>query len=908
MSFPIRLIFTFIYLLGSTYLFFSCQNSSQIDFSTEVKPILNRKCIACHGGVKQQGGFSLLFEEEALSKLKSGKFAIVPGHSNDSEMIKRLSLHDPEERMPYKAEPLSKEEINILTKWIDQGAKWDQHWAYKSVKKPEIPTLQSDWIVNNIDTYVLEKQQDNGLKYSEEADPITLARRASLDIIGFNSHSKTKSNFIQSPSQKNYETLLDSLLKSPHYGEKWTSVWLDLARYADTKGYERDAPRQIWRYRDWLIKAFNQDMPYNQFLTEQLAGDLLPNPTENQLIATAFHRNTMTNDEGGTDNEEFRTAAVLDRVNTTWETLMGTTFACVQCHSHPYDPFKHEDYYRFASFFNNTRDEDTFDEYPVLRHFNDSLTTKFNQLNSWLGQNTNPQKQAEILKFIKTFQPAYNSLIMDQFVNSELNDTKWLAMRNYSSARLKKVNLNEKNELIFRFKCNIEGGVLSINLDSTNGKELAKFKNIKKTEGWQNNSISLSNASGVHNLFFKYSNPAIKDVKQNGLLFDWFYFTNSFPGEKQMGYSQSKNLFWELVNAKTGSTPIVLENPADFARENNVFVRGNWLVKGKKVTAGVPKIFENYTTKNPTNRLEMAQWMCSPKHPLTARTIVNRLWEQLFGTGLVETLEDVGSQGAAPKNQKLLDYLSYQLVNEYNWSLKKLLKEIMLSATYRQSSMLTPDAAKNDLANEYFTRGPRVRLSAEQIRDQALVITGTFNPKMYGAPVMPWQPKGIWASPYDGEKWINSSAGEQYRRAVYTYWKRTSAYPSMLSFDGVGREVCSSRRIRTNTPLQALVTLNDSVYVDISKKFVEKTITNYQKNPQVLIAEMYKNATEKTISNKKLAILMELYRKSVNDLGRKPKELEKMCKGINTSNKIVFASMSIVANAILNLDEVLTKS
>jgi hypothetical protein len=887
---------------------FSCKNFAKIDYSSQVKPILNRKCIACHGGVKQQGGFSLLFEEEAKSKTKSGKYAIVPGHSEDSEMIRRLTLHDPEERMPYKAEPLNQDEINILTKWIDQGAEWGQHWAYKSVEKPEIPDIKSDWKRNNIDAYVLEKQEDIGLKPSAMADSITLARRASLDIIGFSQFSKTKNNFIKNPTEKNYEILLDSLLKSPHYGEKWTSVWLDLARYADTKGYERDGGRQIWRYRDWLIKAFNSDMPYSQFLTEQLAGDLLPNPTENQLIATAFHRNTMTNDEGGTDNEEFRTAAVLDRVNTTWETLMGTTFACVQCHSHPYDPFKHEDYYRFASFFNNTRDEDTYADYPVLRHFDDTLSTKLNELNNWLGQNVKPEKRIEIVKFIKTFQPSYNSLTMDQFVNSELNDTKWLAMRNHSSARLKKVNLNHKNELIIRFKGFWDGGVLKLNLDSTRGAEIAKFTNIKKTDGWQTTSVSIANATGVHNLFFTYSNPAIKDAKQSGIMFDWFYFTDKFPGENQKGYANSKTLFWDLINAKTPSTPILLENPTDFARENNVFVRGNWLVKGQKVNAGVPKIFENFDKKNPTNRLEMAQWMCSPKHPLTARTIVNRLWEQLFGTGLVETLEDIGSQGATPKNQKLLDYLSYQLVNEYNWSLKKLLKEIMLSATYRQSSVLTPDAAKNDLANEYFTRGPRVRLSAEQIRDQALAITGTFNPKMYGPPVMPWQPKGIWASPYDGEKWVNSADNEQYRRAVYTYWKRTSAYPSMLSFDGVGREVCSSRRIRTNTPLQALVTLNDSAYVDISNKFAEKVLLSSNKSPQKLIAEMYFKATEKVISPNKLAILVDLYEKSYKQMKAKPVEMEKICKGFKIKDKLLFSSMTIVANAILNLDEVLTKS
>lgn len=885
----------------------ACLNFSKIDYSTQVKPIINRKCIACHGGVKKQAGFSLLFEEEALAKLKSGKYGIVPGHADESEMIRRLTLHNPEERMPYKAEPLTKSEIEILTKWIDQGAKWGQHWAYQSVEKPEIPSTKSDWVINNIDAYVLEKQEEKGLQHSPVADPTTLARRVNLDLIGFNAKNQAKTTFLHNPTNANYEIMVDSLLKSPQYGEKWTSVWLDLARYADTKGYERDGGRQIWRFRDWLIKAFNADMPYNQFLTDQLAGDLLPNPTDDQLLATAFHRNSMTNDEGGTDNEEFRTAAVLDRVNTTWETLMGTTFACVQCHSHPYDPFKHEDYYRFASFFNNTRDEDTYDDYPLIRHFETPDVQKLNKLTSWLNENTDKNKANNIVKFIKTLQPSYNSLTTDKFINSELSDTKWLAMRQKGSARLKKVSLDGKTELIFRYRSFQPTGIVKIKTDSVNGKEIGQFFIKEKSKGLAATSIPLLPSNGVHDLYFTYESKSLKNNMDTGIIFDWFYFTENFPNAT-VGQAEAKSIFWELLNKETGTTPIFIENPADFKRENHVFVRGNWLVKGESVQPGVPKIFSSFIQKQPENRLEMAQWLCSPKHPLTARTIVNRLWEQVFGTGLVETLEDVGSQGASPSNQKLLDYLSYRLVNDYKWSLKKLLKEIVMSATYRQSSIITPEIAKTDISNEFFTHGPRVRLSAEQIRDQALAITGMINLKMYGPPVMPWQPKGIWASPYDGELWINATDGNQYRRAVYTYWKRTSGYPSMLSFDGVGREVCSSRRIRTNTPLQALVTLNDSVYVDIARKFTLNTMVNNNQSPSGLISKMYELATEKKITAQKLAIFVELYNKSLADFKAKPNEMEKICKGISVKNKESFSSLSVVANAILNLDEILTKS
>ncbi|MEO6456207.1 MAG: DUF1549 domain-containing protein, partial [Ginsengibacter sp.] len=433
-------------------------NHSAIDFNTQVKPIINKNCITCHGGVKRQADFSLLFRSEALKKTKSGKYAIVPGHANRSEMIRRVNLNDPEERMPYKHPPLKKDEIEILTKWIDQGAKWGDHWAYVPVKKEEVPVPQpslfglipakkNEWVKNDIDYFICDKLKLENLQPSPEADKATLLRRVSLDITGLPPSEKIAQQFLNDNNDKAYEKIVDVLLASPHYGEHFTAMWLDLARYADTKGYERDDSRSIWRYRDYLINAFNQDKPYDQFLIEQLAGDLLPNATDDQFIATAFNRNTMTNDEGGTDNEEFRTAAVIDRTNTTWQALMGTTFGCVQCHSHPYDPFKHEDYYKFLAFYNNSRDEDTYADYPLLREFKKDDSLKLIQLTDWFYKNGYKQKGKEIYKFLKTWQPAINSLTADSFINSELNDTKWLVFRNHGLARLKAVDLEQKSEL-----------------------------------------------------------------------------------------------------------------------------------------------------------------------------------------------------------------------------------------------------------------------------------------------------------------------------------------------------------------------------------------------------------------------------------------------------------------------------
>jgi mono/diheme cytochrome c family protein len=868
-------------LLFLMYWVVSCRSQQPVDYSTQVKPIINKNCIACHGGVKKQGGFSLLFEEEAKAKLKSGAYGIVSGDARASEMIRRLSLQDPEERMPFEHNALPDEEIELLTRWVNEGANWGVHWAYKALDKVAVPKVKSEWPKNEIDAFVFSKAEEHKLTVSEKADPSVLARRLQLDIIGFPQNTETKTNFTKDPSDENYELLVDELLYSPHYGEKWTSMWLDLARYADTKGYERDGNRDIWRYRDWLIEAFNEDMPYNQFLTEQIAGDLLPEATDDQLIATAFHRNTMTNDEGGTSNEEYRVAAVVDRVNTTWEATMGTTFACIQCHSHPYDPFTHEEYYKFMGFFNNTRDVDTYEDYPLLRHFDTSQKEGLNQLANRLNKETGENKAAKIIHFIKTLQPSIASLESDDFVNAELSDTKWLAMRNNSSARIPKAPLRGKSNLVFSYSSNQPGGIVKILKGSLVGPEISRFKISRATKGWEFREVAIHPSDTTDAIYLTYQNPNIKDNRTNGVKFNWFHFDTPYPD------SESKKEYWNLLTTETSSTPIMVENTAEMSRTTHVFERGSWLNKGEQVETGVPASLNKFPENYPKNRLGLAKWMTSKQNPLTARAIVNRLWEQIWGVGIVETLEDLGSQGEKPSNQELLDYLSWKLMNDYNWQLKPLLREIFLSSTYRQSSKLDPDKLEKDPTNRFVARGPRIRLSAEQIRDQALAASGKLNPEMFGKPVMPFQPEGIWNSPYNGDKWVKSENGQQYRRAIYTFWKRTSAYPSMMNFDAAGREVCSSRRITTNTPLQALTTLNDVVYIDLSNQMA-KRFTEY--SPAESISEAYLSLTGNTIEKNKQEILMRLYDKALKE---------------NQDSK---TALALVMNALLNLDEVLMKS
>ncbi len=893
---------------------------SPVDYNTEVKPLLNKKCISCHGGVKRKGGFSLLFRQEALDTTESGKPAIIPGDPNGSEMIRRLTNSDPDERMPYHEEPLEKEEIEILRRWIREGARWGDHWAYTPVRpidppRPKgafwglLPAPENNWVRNEIDWFIADKQKKNGLEPSSEAEKNILLRRVSLDLTGLPAPESIAREYLLDDSPEAYEKLVDRLLAQPGYGERWTALWMDLARYADTKGYERDDSRSIWRYRDWLIRAFNVNMPYDRFLTEQIAGDLLPGATDEQLVATAFHRNTLTNDEGGTDNEEFRTSAVMDRVNTTWEVLMGTTFACVQCHSHPYDPFRHEEYYQFMAFFNNTRDEDTEAEYPLLREYKNDDSIRFNRLRQWLDKEATAVEREPIVHFLRTWQPAVNSLIADSFVNAELADTKWLVMRNHSGSRIRHIDLSGKSQLLVRYLTWPKQGTLRVHLDRPDGPLLCSIDAVSTNGNWIFREIPIRQTDGIHDLYFEYHSPLLKNPDDNGIMFDWFHFNNPFPGRGKVGFDSAYAWYHRLLQAKdVVVTPIMQDNPAGLSRVTHVFERGNWLVKGDPVDADVPKSLPALPAEAPRNRLGLARWIASTGNPLTARTMVNRLWEQLFGQGLCETLEDMGTQGIPPTHPELLDWLAWQFMHTDQWQLKQTLKRMVLSATYRQDARVTPGALAADPYNRWYARGPRVRLTAEQVRDQALAVSGVLSSKMYGPSVMPYQPKGIWQSPWNGQDWVLSKGEDQYRRAVYTYWKRTSPYPSMMNFDGSARDLCNARRIRTNTPLQALTTLNDSAYLDIARHFAFRLKKIYGDNYRTIIQEAYRSATGLPVGEQKSKVLTELY---LDALQRFRKNKDKACEMVGLEgehNNPETAALVVVTNVILNLDEVIMKN
>ncbi len=906
-----------IFVVGLVF-YFNTASEPPIDYSTQVKPIINKNCITCHGGVKKNGGFSLLFQEEAMANTDAGHPAIIPGDPENSPLIQRLKETDPELRMPYQKPPLTRQEIKIMEEWVRQGATWGEHWAYIPPEEPLVPDAvaeanlngnQESYFVNEIDRFVFHDMQKTGLSPSAREDTGRLIRRLHLDLTGLPPSPETVSQI--KSGELTYEATVDRLLQDKNFGEKWASWWLDLARYADTKGYEKDQSRPMWWFRDYVIKSFNEDKPFDQFTIEQLAGDLLPDPSPEQWIATAFHRNTMSNDEGGTLDEEYRIAAVVDRVNTTFEVWQSTTYGCVQCHAHTYDPFKHEEYYEVMAFFNNTRDEDTADDMPLLRMYPDSLLSSVEELEHWITKNTDdPNRVRKEMQFIKTLEPKVHTYHCTDFVNGELSDTKYMALRHNGHCSLPGVWLNHAQTMVISYQCSQEGGKMTIREKDKNGEVIASFP-IRKTRGTELDFIPIRPVADSVDLFIEFSNPTL-GPDQNSFRIFWFAFRPPFPGKDLPGFEKIKGTYYQVLTADTKGVPVLVENPPAMHRTTQVFEKGNWMVKGATVKPDVPEVLNPFPEGAPRNRLGLAQWIVDEQNPLTARTVVNRIWQQIFGQGLVTTVEDLGSQSEPSVHRELLDWLAVRLVKEHKWHLKPLIRDIVLSGTYRQSSAVTDQHREVDPYNLYYARGPRFRLSAEQIRDQALAVSGLLSAKMYGPSVMPPQPDDIWQTVYNGEKWVTAEGEDRYRRGVYTFIKRTSPYPSLVSFDAGSREICQIQRTRTNTPLQALVTLNDPVYTEAALAWADKLLKTGG-DAEKLIKIAYYEATFRSVSSEKSDAFLKLYEQAIEHFEEDDKYLDKYLSiGVlnlkERENRLELAALSIVCSAIMNLDEFLTKT
>lgn len=773
----IRLVFACSFLIFA----FPLSAAEPVRYIRDVRPILASNCFKCHGPDLKKGDLDLQSFATATKKLPSGKAAIAVGRPESSELLRRVASHDSSERMPPKGEALKPAQIETLRQWISEGARYEEHWAYVKPEKTTLPALKNgDWVRNPIDAFVLARLDKEGLKPEPEADRTTLIRRLSLDLTGLPPTIEEVDAFLSDSSADAYEKVVDRLLKSPHYGEHMARWWLDMARYADTNGYEKDARRTIWPYRDWVISAFNRDLPFDEFTIEQIAGDLLPNATPDQKTATGFHRNTMVNTEGGTDDEEFRIAAVVDRVNTTMSVWMGTTINCCQCHNHKYDPFTTKEFYRLFAFFNQTADR---------------------------GRSNAPEIPVPTAD-------------------------------------------EEERKLASRLKMA--------------GKAITLL--------------------GVNDLL----RPAL--VK---------------PVSDQIISLQ------KLMGGIKPATTLVMQELVD-QRPTHIMIRGNHKNLGDKVTAGTPAKLHPLVVygRRDGNRADLARWLVSPENPLVGRVIMNRIWARCFGRGIVETSEDFGIQGELPTHPELLDYLAVDLIDR-KWSLKAMHKQIVMSATYRQSSKVTKEKLEKDAHNRLFSRGPRFRLDAEAVRDNALAISGLLDRKLGGPSVFPFQPEGVWANPYSGDRWFESDGGNRFRRGLYTFWRRTAPYATFMAFDAPSREVTCERRVRSNTPLQALATLNDRAFIECANGLAKRMLYEVKGDSVARIRYGFRLCIARFPSEAETKALLDLQTENLAEFRKDKDAARKLALVLGLPkpdlDSAELASWTVVANVMQNLDETITK-
>jgi len=943
---------------------------ARVSFNEQIRPIFAKHCVGCHGGVKEASGLSFIYRESALAEAESGLAAIIAGNAADSNLIARVTDPDPDSRMPPgdHGPPLDPQQIDALKRWIDQGAEWEQHWSLTAPQSHPLPAIRREhWPRDPLDRFVLARIEAAGMEPALDAARAEWLRRVSLDLIGLPPTPAEFAEFELDNRPDAYERVVARLLASPRYGERWASLWLDLARFADTVGFEKDPHRDIWPYRDWLIRALNDDMPFDEFTIRQLAGDLLPNATLDDRLATAFHRNTQMNTEGGTDDEEYRLAAVLDRVSTTWQVWQASTFRCTQCHSHPYDPFRHEEYYKFVAFFNTSRDADLNSDAPLLSIPDDAA--------KWAEAE---QLDEHIREFERQLFELQSPLVEDSArwralpavaANSTGNAT--MAIRNETEAGVAVSEVRAEGTIT-------TGSTFTVDLDLADLERLTAVridalpKDPAQALKIPEDGFVLSHLKGE---LVDAAGAVVSEIPfvaafcdEPAPLFDpeeslrdgpdgWGDYTRMsrrryavfipkraievppgarlrlsmnfgqadsgggalaiergrfaasssddwIPFANDSVYAKIKLQLAELKKARAAiagvAVPVMAEQPAAFARQTQVFARGNWLDREAAVTPGVPEVMPSLPAGAPADRLAMARWLASPENPLTARVMVNRLWQELFGIGIVETAEDFGTSGELPSHPELLDHLALRLQGEHGWSVKRMLRDLVLSSAYRQAGVATSDKLALDPRNRLVARGPRTRLSAEMMRDQALALSGKLSDKMYGKPVMPPQPEGVWRSVYNGESWTTAEGEDRFRRAVYTYWKRTSGYPALATFDMPSRDVCVVRRIATNTPLQALATLNDVAYVELAQGLAVRMAAAAEV-PAAQIAAGYRLATGQALHAAKLRRLLELYEAAAAAFDADPAAAQPLA-----ADRATYA-LTIVANAMLNLDDLLTK-
>lgn len=994
---------------------------AEVDFNRDIRPILAGTCFKCHGPdeATRKARLRLDVREAALQPAKSGERAIVPGDAAASELLRRLQSTDEDELMPppKSGKQLSPHQIGLLRQWIEEGAPYRKHWAYEKPVPPARPAVKrSDWPRNELDYFILARLEREGLSPADEAPRTTLIRRLALDLTGLPPTPEEVETFVNDPAPNAYERLVNRLLDSPHYGERWARPWLDMARYADTNGYEADYRRSIWPYRDWVIKALNADLPFDQFTIEQLAGDLLPDATKEQKVATGFHRNTMVNTEGGTDDEEFRTAALVDRVNTTFAVWMGSTMACAQCHTHKYDPFTQKEYYQLLAILNQTADKGK-DNDPELSLPSPEQKAKQDEINALIQP-----LQAQLDTSTQELNAAQNNWENELRSHWQTVTNAWQVARPVELSATNGVTL----ELLDDGSVFSSGALpdntlytLSLGADWTNAlafrlEALTDERLPHKSSGRHEEgdftltdfSVLIESADGtaVEQVPFELAwadfsmggydaKRAVDDSRDTGwaiAAYEEKNRTNRFavfvasrpfgfgPGSRytvrlDQNSSRAQHLLGrfrlsfasgdaaphralsavpdkirgpvvagnvgrseddakEVAKHFRSVTPLLADArkqveelrkqlPKDvpttlvFAavkepRETHVMLRGNFLNKGDKVDPGVPEALHPWPAGEPVDRLNFARWLVSAENPLVGRVTMNRMWSAFFGTGLVTTSEEFGSQGELPSHPELLDWLATEL-GRRGWSLKEMNRVIVNSATYRQAAFASPEKLEKDPFNRLLSRGPRFRMEAEMLRDYTLAVAGLLDRTVGGPSVFPHQPEGVWNNPYSSDKWELSKDGDQFRRGLYTFWRRTAPYASFMAFDAPSREVACERRPRSNTPVQSLVTLNDPAFVAAANGLARQILAHGGDT----FASRLDYAVLRTLSRRSTGSeqreFAALYETGRRKFETDPAAAAKLAAiglpaGASTGT-VELAAWAVIANVLLNLDEALTK-
>ena len=829
----------------------------KISFNHHVRPILSENCFYCHGPDENTREAGLRLDlREAVTEDLGGYAAIVPGDAEKSEIWYRILSDDPADVMPppESHRTLSKADKEILRRWINEGAEYEAHWAFIKPERPAVPELESDWVRNPIDAFILNRLQEEGLEPNPKAEPRAFLRRLSLDLIGLPPTLDELASFEEAYPEnpdKATESAVARLLASPHFGERMALPWLDAARYADSNGFQQDGNRHQWPWRDWVIDAYNDNMPFDQFTIEQVAGDLLEDPTQDQLIATAFNRNHMLNGEGGAIKEEQRINIVIDRVDTTATTWLGLTMACAQCHTHKYDPITHEEYFQFFAFFNNVSESGGVDKRSGSGcAFGSGATVQLSRPLLSLPTVEQREKQQELGAKIKEQE----AIIQQLLPKVEPKRLEW--EKSFTLEQL-------VDRTLFRGNVSSHLRTKEEDRNPTQKREITEFYLHKGDHG---NKLWTSLGAEIFQL----------------------------RGELQ----------------KTGESIVEVmvmgENPPDKSRETFILDRGDYQQPTEKVSAGTPSFLPPMPESAPRNRLGLAQWLVDGENPLTARVTVNRLWAQFFGIGIVKTSEDFGVQGELPKHPELIDWLAVEFV-ESGWDTKHLIRLIVTSSTYRQSSEFTPEKLDRDPENRLVGRGARARLPSMLLRDQALAVAGLLKDDIGGHPVYPYQPDGLWKDfsfgkisyPHQEEK------DQLYRRSLYTFWRRTSAPPNM--FDSSSRQVCTVKPSTTNTPLHALTLLNDETYVEAARALAGRMMKEGGDNTDDRLDFAFQLSTGRMPDDREHQLLMNGYERSLNEFRSFENEAAEYA-GVETSEAVVeLAALTRMAQVILNLDETLNR-